>query len=110
MDSKSSDVSIVEKVQNFCLGANIEEEFEAFVKEFQDTFTRTEVIEGEEHPMEFYNVYKEYLSRFESKIEAFIVREGFTVHDFYSECQSILENDDIYGTKRFFVEALLGEF
>ena len=62
---------------------------------------------SDEHPMVYYDVYKAYLDRFEGKIEKFIVDQGYDVKDFYLECQSILNSDDVYGAKRFFVEALL---
>ena len=61
----------------------------------------------DEHPLEFHDVYREYLSRFEGKIERFIVSEGYDPLAFYAECKDILENGDVFGTKRFFVEALL---
>lgn len=60
-----------------------------------------------EHPLQFHDVYREYLSRFENKIESFIVKEGYDPVAFYSECKDIIENGEVFGMKRFFVEALL---
>ena len=47
------------------------------------------------------------MKRFERKIELFIESEGYDPVAFYGECKHILQNDGAFGTKRFFVEALL---
>ena len=71
-DSKSSS-SVVDLVQEFCLSSEIESAFENFAEEFGDVFAKSiDFKEGDEHPLEFYNIYDEYLKRFERKIEAFI--------------------------------------
>lgn len=62
---------------------------------------------GDEHPIEFHDVYREYLQRFERKIEVFIEDSGFRPVDFYNECQELLESEDLFGSRRFFIEALL---
>lgn len=36
-----------------------------------------------------------------------LVQSGFTPKQFYADCQSVLEEEDIFGADRFFVEALL---
>ena len=61
----------------------------------------------DEHPLEFHNVYREYLQRFERKIEVFIEESGFRPVDFYNECQELLESENVFGSRRFFIEALL---
>ena len=47
------------------------------------------------------------MQRFERKIELFIEDSGFHPVDFYNECQILLESEDVFGSRRFFVEALL---
>lgn len=34
-------------------------------------------------------------------------QEGYDPLAFYAECKEVLENDEVFGAKRFFVEALL---
>ena len=104
----SDSESVVDKVQEFCLSIHIEEEFEAFCKEYQEIFNNQDHKDSsDEHPMVYYDVYKAYLDRFEGKIEKFILDQGYNVTDFYLECQKILSADDVYSSKRFFVEAIL---
>lgn len=35
------------------------------------------------------------------------MQEGYTVKQFYDDCRRIIDDDIVYGSKRFFVEALL---
>ena len=35
------------------------------------------------------------------------MQEGYTVKQFYAECHRIIDDDIVYGSKRFFIEALL---
>ena len=60
-----------------------------------------------EHPLEFFDVYKKYLTTFEGKIEDFIIEMGYEPKDFYSECRNVLDDEDLWGSKRFFIEMLL---
>ena len=34
-------------------------------------------------------------------------QEGYSTKDFFQECKSILDDDDVFGTERFFIEFLL---
>lgn len=65
---------LMEAVQNFCTSNEFEAEFEAFAKEHSEIFLRfldfTE--RTDEHPLEFHEVYRKYLSKFEGLIEDFI--------------------------------------
>ena len=107
-DAKGSMSSVVDLVQEFCLSSEMEREFEDFAEEYKSEFSKSlEFKEGGEHPLEFYNIYAEYLRRFERKIENFIVGTGYAVKDFYDECRKVLEDEEVFGTRRFFVETLL---
>jgi hypothetical protein len=41
------------------------------------------------------------------KLHVVIFQEGITLSDIYNEAKAILENDDAFGSSRFFLEALL---
>lgn len=102
--------NVLEKVQEFCLSSELEAEFEAFAKEHADSFIThydSKAGDSEEHPLAFYDIYKEYLNKFEGRIERFLNEQGYSANDFYAECKTIVEDDEVYGAKRFFVEALL---
>mmetsp|Transcript_1753 Transcript_1753/g.2747 ORF Transcript_1753/g.2747 Transcript_1753/m.2747 type:complete len:131 (+) Transcript_1753:149-541(+) len=96
-------------VQKFCTSDDFEAEFEAFAKEHSDTFASAVdyKCDGAEHPVEFFDVYRDYLSRFEGRIEGFIIDLGYSPKDFYTECKDILEEEDVFGDLRWFVEKLL---
>jgi hypothetical protein len=92
------------QVYEFCTSSEFEGSFEAFSKEFSDIFMKVlDFNATDEHPLEFHDVYREYLDRFERKIESFIVDQGFDPLDFYRECQELLESDKVFGTRKFFV-------
>ena len=66
----ASQITIVDLVQEFCLSADVEAAFEQFAENHMHVFAKaTEFREGDEHPLEFYNIYEEYLKIFERKIE-----------------------------------------
>ena len=44
---------------------------------------------------------------FEGKIERFIESEGLSSMAFYKECEDILDSDEVFDMKKFFVETLL---
>ena len=97
------------KVREFCTSPEFEQAFESFAKEHSDVFMASldyNSNEGE-HPLEFFDVYQDYLRRFEGKIEHFIVELGFEPRDFYAECRNVLEDEDVWGSQRFFIEMLL---
>ena len=59
--------------QEFCTSRAFEEEFECFSKEYADLFLGSlDMKSGEEHPLEYYDAYRVYLTRFEAKISDFI--------------------------------------
>jgi hypothetical protein len=100
---------LLTKVQEFCTSSSFEQEFESFAKEHSDTFMASldySSNEGE-HPLEFFEVYQAYLKKFEGKIEDCIIDLGYEPKDFYSECRNVLEDEDLWGSKRFFIEMLL---
>jgi hypothetical protein len=118
---------VMEVVQEFCMSDEFEKEFEMFAKEHSDVFTKSLEfsVHSNEHPIEFHNVYLLYLKKFEGMIEEFImkvnvfqicfvlsnsyfiIKSGFTIRDFYQKCREILESDEIFGRKRFFIETML---
>jgi hypothetical protein len=75
-DDKSSPApaSFVNKIQEFCMSTQLEREFENFAKAHTDVFQASvDLKDGDEHPLSFHNVYREYLDVFEKKIEKFAV-------------------------------------
>lgn len=108
-DDSQESMSVLAKVQQFCLSTSLEQDFEAFAKEHHEIFLQSLDFppDSTEHPLEFHSVYQDYLRKFEGRIERFIESEGFTINQFYDECKNILENDKVYGSQRFFVEALM---
>jgi hypothetical protein len=68
--------SLVDVVQEFCTSSDIERDFETFAAEYVHLF---DDAGNGEHKLAYYDAYKEYLTRFEGKIERFIrlVRELF---------------------------------
>lgn len=111
--SESKDGStnrVLDLVEQFCMSQNMEAEFDDFAAQHAQVFVQCLVIDRggvEEHPLEFHDIYQQYLKIFESKIEAFIVKQGFEIRDFYSQCQEIIDQDLVFGSHRFFIEALL---
>jgi hypothetical protein len=100
--------SLIEKVRDFCESNTFEGEFEEFARQHQDLFMKLLTMErGDEHPVEFYDVYNRYLSIFEGRIERFVTQLGFVPKDFFDECKGVLEDDDVVGSERFFIEFLL---
>lgn len=53
------------------------------------------------------DIFSHLLHRFERKIERFLEQEGLDPMSFYAECKDVIENDEVFGARRFFVEALL---
>lgn len=109
-ESKGDDKKdVVDLVQEFCLSKNLERDFEDFAIEHSDVFMQAVEFKDDhgEHPLEFYEVYKKYLSKFEGKISDFIIDNGYTINEFYKTCQDILEDEEVFGTRRFFVETML---
>lgn len=99
---------VLQKVMDFAMSDDFEAAFEDFAAIHKTTFLKALIMdEGAEHPLEWHDVYLEYLHTFEGKIERFIARIGFEITDFYEECKLILEGDDVWGETRFFLEALL---
>lgn len=100
--------SIVDKVQTFCMEQQFENAFESFAEAHYEEFEScTECKDDEEHPLVYYDIYNDYLRTFESKIEDFLARENLLAKDFYAECRELLEDDEVWDSSRFFVEALL---
>ena len=107
-EGDDSKYSALEAMKEYCLSDGLENAFEDFCREQKDVFLKCLDLEpGDEHPIEFHNVYLDYLKRFEGKIERFIEGKNFKIIDLYRECSEILERDEVFGHNRFFVEALL---
>lgn len=100
---------VLQLVMEFAMSENFEKDFEDFAASHKDSFLKILIMdEGAEHPMEWHDIYMDYLRTFEGKIERFISSKGFEITDFYEECKTILEDDDaVFGETRFFLEALL---
>ncbi|CAM9712273.1 unnamed protein product [Ectocarpus sp. 4 AP-2014] len=71
-------------------------ESESFVKVFED-FVETNAhkidLGVEEMKLEYTDLYDDYQTLFEKKIEAFIEEQGFTVGDFLERLREALESD-----------------
>ncbi len=74
------EIKILDKVREFCTSSQFEAEFEEFAKEYCDVFIpyfeaqgHDSNLDSDEYPLEFHNIYREYISRFERKIEDFII-------------------------------------
>eukprot|EP01033_Poteriospumella_lacustris_P007562 gene7562-5439_t len=111
-ESKEEETKVAQMldvVQEFCTSDEFEGEFERFAKEHADAFEQSVDFSttSHEHPMEFHTVYLEYLRHFEGMIEDFIVKNGFTVAEFHAECRRILDKEDVFGRRRFFIEKML---
>jgi hypothetical protein len=83
---------VLDLVQEFCTSVAFEEEFEGFAKEFAETFQdslETKCSEGE-HPLEYYDAYRAYISRFEGKISDFIEKVIFSLCFILIICCSLM--------------------
>ena len=100
---------IVQLVMEFAMSENFEQDFEDFAASHKSSFIKILVMDtNAEHPMEWHEIYMEYLRTFEGKIERFIASVGFEINDFYEECKIILEDTkNVSGEARFFLEALM---
>ena len=104
----TSEVSVFDRVQEYIMSEGLERDFEDFADEHAKTFVWVlDMKPGEEHPLEFHAIYQEYLTRFEGRIERFIESEGLSSFTFYKECEEILDQEEVFDMKRFFVETLL---
>ena len=112
IESKSNDDipskrTLVEKVQDFCTSRDIDLDFERFAKEHSQIFLPSiNLKKGDEHPIEFHDIYRLYVDEFGEKIENFILEQGEELIDFYKQAQDALEEEQL-GSKKFFLEALL---
>ena len=108
VDLEGDKQGVMELVMQFATGSDFEKDFEDFAEAHSKTFLPVlELKAGEEHPLEWHDVYLEYLRTFEGKIERFIESSGYKIHDFYEQAKQILEDIDTFGETRFFLEALL---
>jgi len=103
---------LLQKVMAFCIGNSFEQDFEAFAEKNKAVFLPSlDMDEKAEHPLEFHDVYLDYLRKFEAKIERFIDSIGYSTAEFYKQARLLLENDSLDGDSdsavRFFLEALL---
>ena len=100
---------ILRLVMKFAMSENFEQDFEDFASSHKASFLKILIMDaGAEHPMEWHEIYLEYLHTFEGKIERFISSVNYEINDFYEECRILLEHEDgSFGEVRFFLEALL---
>ena len=100
---------ILRLVMEFAMSENFEQAFEDFAASHKSSFLKILIIDTTaEHPMEWHEIYLEYLHTFEGKIERFISSVNYEVNDFYEECRELLEDEDgSFSEVRFFLEALL---
>ena len=68
---------VVNLVRGFCLSSQFEGEFEKFAEKHYEEFKDvTEMKDSSEHRLEYYDIYNDYLAKFEGKIETFIENVG----------------------------------
>lgn len=100
--------SLINKVRLFCEDESFEREFEQFARDNYDVFEPlAQMGKNDEQPVEFYDVYNQYLAKFETRIEEFVIKEGYSPKDFFEECKRVLDDEDLIGTEKFFIEFLL---
>ena len=101
--------AIVKLVMGFATSSDFEKAFELFAEENKNTFVPSmfELGPNDEHPMVWHECYLDYLKTFEGKIERFIEGSGFKINDYYDQARDILEDEEVYGESKFFLEALL---
>lgn len=74
-ESKRSTAGLIEKIQEFCMSSQLEKEFEEFAKSHASVFQKSiDLKDGDEHPLAFHDVYREYLEVFERRIENFALQ------------------------------------
>ena len=106
--STTTQEEVVQLVMEFATGNDFERDFEEFAEAHSKTFeSLLDLKPGDEHPMEWHDVYLVYLHTFEDKIERFIESNGYKIHDFYEKAKEILEDTETFGEVRFFLEALM---
>lgn len=73
---ESTTKELLDVVQEFCTSDAFEAEFEQFAKEHAHIFEKSLEfsVHSAEHPMEFHQVYRAYLEKFEGMIESFILK------------------------------------
>ena len=73
------------------------------------SLSKTEdVSEGTiEHELKHHNCFNEYLAMFESSLEKFVEREGYTGAEFYAQLSACKEKPDITPEESLFINCLL---
>ena len=62
--------TILDKVMEFCLSNDFEQRFNNFASRHLATFAAADTLTSEEeHPLEYHQVYQQYLKEFEGYIE-----------------------------------------
>jgi len=99
---------VVQRVMEFAMSSDFETAFEKFALDNTHVFECILDMEPNcEHPMSWHQCYLDYLKTFESKLEKFIDSIGYSLTEFYRDCQHILESDEVWGDTKFFLTALL---
>lgn len=107
-EGKVSDEDIFAKVQAFMMSDGLEREFEAFAAKHHEVFMDAiDKTQDDEHNHEYFEVYQQYLTEFEGKIQDFIRSEGGDLSDFRLAAERALKEADEDNPRRFFIEALL---
>ena len=102
------DEPLMDRVRKFCMSQGFEREFEDFAAKHCELFIPAiDRPKDGEHDLEFHNIYREYLSTFEGRIESFVKCAGGTAEEFSRDARECLENSPPDDLNRFFVEALL---
>jgi hypothetical protein len=102
-----ADEELISKVQEFFFAdTTLTKTFEAFVKE-NASIIDLDSVESNEFKLEYTNIYEEFKSIFETKIEGYIENElGSSVQQFYKVLQEKTE-EDVNSNEAIFGQILL---
>lgn len=106
--------SILNEVINYCSSNNFKNKINQFKNQYLNIFEdyiEMKTIEDEEHSLECTEIFHKYQELIEELLEDYVLSTGSTIIEFYSECQSSLNNEFTIlfeeHEHKWFVEALL---
>ena len=100
--------SILEWVEAFVTSDAFNTDLADFISRHVDEFAG--VVEVAEHRLEWHELYQEFLSLSETRIERFLEGKGYTSVDFQRACEAELERcerDHRHSRRSFFIQLLL---
>ncbi|KAJ1450007.1 hypothetical protein M885DRAFT_533692 [Pelagophyceae sp. CCMP2097] len=98
-EGKSSESIVIQVTKYFFDDASFSDAFERWTEDHAHLID----AEAEEYELKYTELYTDFKAKYETLLEAFIVRQGSTVSEFYDELRAAQEKDP-EGS-----EALMGE-